>query len=215
MTNAEMLNLIMGRFGGRSSTTLRATALKELNEKIRQLEQADICPWFMKDVWTPNTQANVESLDLPSDYIRDDDDAEPEIRDPNKGWVEIHKVPYNRLRQETANALAQLPRGFSTYGEKIYFGPLPDAAYNFRLPYFKRTGSVVDNSSEISNKWLVNFFNLITLETVNIVAKLHIRDQQVVASVASELDIARLQFKRAVEAREHAGQEYLLTNEEN
>lgn len=215
MTNAQMLDLIMKRFGGRSSTTLRAQTLTELNEQIKQKEQGDVCPWFLKDVWTPSTTANIEYIELPADYIRDDDDANPEIRHPDTGWDKLTKVGYNRLRAETANALAQIPEGFSIYGERAYFGPTPDAVYSFRLPYFKRTTPVVDNTSEITNKWLINFFNFITLETVDLVARLHIRDYQLVNTIQSELDQARSQFVRAVEAREHAGQTYLLGDEES
>ncbi len=160
MTNAEMFDLIMKRLGNRTAPTLRATVVTELNEKIRFLDQADEPAWFQEEVWTVNTTANEPTLALPSDYIRDNDEGEPEIHN-GTSWDGIVKVGYNLLRQRTANAQAAVPEGFALYGEKVYFGPTPDSTYGFRLPYFKRTEAVADNNSAITNKWALNFFNFL------------------------------------------------------
>jgi hypothetical protein len=214
MTNKEMFDLIMQRFGNRSSTTLRATVVKELNEKIRQHEQGDILPWFMEDIWITSTAANVDYLDLPSDYIRDDDEGYPEFSFTS-GYKRAVKDGYNNLRATYANATAAVPEGFAIYGEKVYLGPTPDASYTFRLPYFKRTGEVADTTSTITNKWLLNFFNFITLSTIDLVARTHTRDQKLIDMVSVPLKDAYGLMWKAIEGRLHAGREYLLDNEEN
>lgn len=214
MTNAEMFDLIMKRLGNRTSPTLRATVVQEINEKIRFLDQADEPAWFQEEIWTPSTVANQGYLDLPADYIRDNDEGEPEIYNGTV-YDRIVKVGYNLLRKQTANATPAIPEGFALYGEKVYFGPTPDAVYLFRLPYFKRTEVVADNSSAISNKWAVNFFNFLTLSTIDIVARTHTRDMKVVQSISQELQVAADKMYKAIEARVHAGREYILDDEEN
>ena len=214
MTNKEMFDFIMQRLGNRTSTTTRAAVVKELNEVIRQMELSDVLPWFMEDIWVQNTSANVDYLDLPTDYIRDDDEGNPEIQ-TTSGYRKCPKDGYNNLRATYANLDAAIPEKFAIYGERVYFGPTPDAAYSFRLPYYKRTGDVVDNTSAITNKWLLNFFNFITLCTINIVARTHTRDDKLVSSTSSPLADARKLMWQGIEARIHAGREYLLDNEED
>jgi hypothetical protein len=214
MTNKEMFDLIMQRLGNRTSTNTRAVVVKELNEIIRQMEQGDVLPWFMEDVWVESTIANQDYLDLPSDYIRDDDEGNAEFGFTT-GYKKAPKDGYNQLRACYANSQASVPIKFAVYGEKVYFGPTPDGSYTFRLPYFKRTGEVVDTTSTITNKWLLNFFNFVTLCTINIVARTHTRDDKLVNGTNSPLADARKLMWQAIEARAHAGREYLLDNVED
>lgn len=218
MTNKEMLDLIMKRLGNRTTIGLRATVLIELNEKIRQLEQSETLPWFLESVWETQALQNLETIDLPEDYLRDDDDGVPEIRDVSitpPQWTKIGKLSYSQLRVKTANALYQIPKYFAVYGDKVYFGPFPDTDYDFRLPYFKRTEPVVEDTSPISNKWLKNFFNFMTLDTIDAVARTHTRDKELVASISADLNVAHALMTTAIEARIHAGREYLLDETEN
>lgn len=218
MTNAEVLALMMQRFGNRSSTSLKATVLIELNQKIRQLERGPSKPWFLEDIWQGQTVANQDYVDLPSDYLIEDDEGEREIRDTNVSpiaWTKLNKTSYGKLRAQTANAEAQIPVAYAIYGEKAYFGPTPDQVYSFRIPYFKRTTEIADNTQAVSNKFLLEFFNYITLTTVDIVARTHTRDNGLVDRISKQLLEAKDEYFREVEARLHAGREYLLDDEEN
>jgi hypothetical protein len=92
---------------------------------------------------------------------------------------------------------------------------VPDQVYSFRIPYYKRTDSITDNTSSVTNKWLLNFFNFVTLDTIDLVARTHTRDQNLVISIREELGEARRLMEVAVEARIHAGREYLLDESES
>jgi len=218
MLNKEVLDLIMKRLGNRTSTTLRATALIELNEKIRQLELGETLPWFLQDIWQGQTVANQDYLDVVSDYLREDDEGVAEILDASVSpavWAKFTKDSYGKLREKSANATATVPALFAVHGEKVYFGPVPDKVYSFRIPYYKRTTSISDNTATVTNKWLTNFFNFVTLDTIDLIARTHTRDQNVVISIRDELSEARRMFEVAVEARIHAGREYLLDDSES
>jgi hypothetical protein len=218
MLNKEVLDLIMKRLGNRTAATLRATVLIELNNKISQLEQGDVLPWFLQDIWLGQTVASQDYVDVISDYLRDDDEGQAEINDTTVSpavWSKFTKTSYGKLREKTANCTAQLPALYAVHGEKVYFGPAPNQVYSFRVPYYKRSTSVADNTQAVSNKWLLNFFNFVTLDTIDFVARTHTRDNSLVAAIAAELQQAQRLFDIAVEARIHAGRGYLLDDSES
>lgn len=218
MLNSEVLDLIQGRLGNRTGSVIRTKVLSELNEKIRQLELRETLPWFLEDIWEPTAIASQDYIALPSDFLRLNDETNVEVRNTTitpPQWSKLVKVSYAKLREETANAEAQLPAGFAFYGERMYLGPTPDTTYAFRVPYFKRTAPLVDNSSAVSNKWLLEFFNYVTLDTIMFLAKTHLRDVQLQRNIVDELRDARAGVILAVEARLHAGREYLLDDVEN
>lgn len=209
----------MKRLGNRTAPPLRLTVLGELNEKIKQLELGATLPWFLQDVWLGVTVANQDWIDLPTDYLREDDEGISEIQDttvsPAQWRSNFPKVSYNLLRKNTANTLAQLPQAYAVFGEKAYFGPTPNGVYNVRIPYNKRTTPIVDSSDVVTNKWLLNFLNVVTLHTISIVAATHTRDMNLVKSIGPELGLANDLMQRAIEARIHAGRDYLLDDTEN
>jgi hypothetical protein len=213
MTNKEMFDLIAQRLGNRTSTVLRATVVKEINEQVRFLDQADEPAWFQEEIWTKAMTVNIAFLDLPTDYIRDDDEGAPEYTDGTTNYS-ITKQGYNYLRKQTANQTPTLPKYFAMYGERVYFGPTPDKAYTFTLPYYKRTTVILDDTNTITNKWALNFFQFLTLKTIDTVARTHTRDQKLVIAIDADLKLAADKMYRAIEARTHAGREYLVDNEE-
>lgn len=218
MKNSEALALIMKRLGNRNSPTLRATALEELNVKIQELELGPTLPWFLETRWEDVTVANQDYLPLPADFLREVEDGRFKIRNTTVNpstWVRLTKVSLEKMEDETDNAAAQLPLGYALFGERVYFGPLPDQAYAIKLPYFAKSPAVVDNTADITNKWLLNFFNYLTFEVIDVLAREHIRDQGLVDRNDIPLRKAKDAFWRAIEARQHTNMEYLLTDSEN
>jgi hypothetical protein len=215
MTNKELIDLMMARLGGRTAPALRSRLVIELNEKIRQLETGSILPWFMEDKFVGDTVANQDYVDLPADFVREVEEGRFKIKNTENKWGRLIKASYEDLEDETENYDAALPEGYALFGDKIYFGPVPDLAYSFKLPYFKRTGEVIDNTSAVTNSWLLEFHHYVTLATLKVVASMHIQSAEIMQKIDPELQTAYDIFWRTIEARKHTNMEYLLTNSEN
>jgi len=214
MKNSEVLDLMMKRLGDRKAQVLRAQVLIELNKKISQLEQGSTLPWFLEDRWNGQMVANQDYVDLPADFLREFEEGRFKVLNNEGKWSPLTRVSLEQLEEETDGVDPQLPAGYAFFGEKVYFGPVPDKAYQFKLPIYRRSNQILDDSNEVTNKWLLNFFNYVTLEVLHIVATLHTRDFTLATNINSELLSARDTYWRAVEARMHTNRDYLLDNEE-
>jgi hypothetical protein len=217
MTNAQALDLIMKRLGGRSSTTLRATLLLELNNKIAELERGPVKPWFLE---TEQTQAttpfvvNQNYIALPADFLLEIEDADFRVQDSNGKYNPLVKTSYRRLLQETENVDAGLVEGYALFGNRIYLGPKPDIAYSYKFPYLAKSAAIADDSNAITNSWLLEFFNYITLEAAYVMASEHVQSADLMQKLAGPLQAARRAFVQEVEARIHTNRTYLETDQE-
>lgn len=215
MTNAEAISLMMGRLGGRTASSLRATLLLELNNKIRELERGDVKPWFLEELAEDVMVSSQSYITLPTLFLEEVEDGTFEVRNSAGVWTELTKVTREKLREETANELPAIPEGYAIWGSKFLLGPTPDAAYSYRFDYYKRTTAVVDNSSAIDNSWLLEFFEYTSTETLAIVAGQHIQSAEVVQKISMNRSRLYDQFLKAVVQRESARRTLLLTDEES
>jgi hypothetical protein len=119
------------------------------------------------------------------------------------------------LVAETDGTENAMPEGYAILGDHLYFGPTPDQAYAYKLPYYKHTVPIVDDNAEVSNKWLIDFFNYTTLATLHFFALTHLQGTEIAQKIRPELDYAFDGFARAVESRKHANMDYLLGDQEN
>lgn len=218
MTNTQALDLIMKRLGGRTSTDTRATLLLELNNKIAELERGPLKPWFLETEQTQATTPFVVGqnyIALPSDFLMEIEDADFRVQNGDGDYVSLVKVPYRRLMQETENADSGAVEGYALFGERIYLGPAPDVAYNYKFPYLAKTTAVVDDSNAITNKWLLEFFNYITLEAAFVMASEHVQSVELMNKLSAPLAAAQRAFRQEVEARIHTNMTYLLNDSES
>lgn len=218
MTNAQAFDLMMARLAGRTATATRALVVLELNEKIRQLERGPVKPWFLETFVQATMVANQNYIDLPADFLEEDDEGAFRIRnlDATPAWSDPNpqKVPFEQLEVVADTEDAAIPEGYSVFSGRIYFAPVPDQAYTYKLKYFIRTPAVVDNTDPVTNPWLLEFFNFVSLATCHIVALTHLQSAEIAAKLQPELQDAYNQFWRAVESRKHANMQYLLGDEE-
>lgn len=214
MQNAEFITNIMQRLGNRRSPELRANVVIELNEKIRQLDQGLSPPWFLETYSTGTTTAGVNYVNVPDGFVREVEEGRFKVQNSEGQWIPLFKMQIERLEDETENATSAFPEGYALFGSRFYLGPTPDAVYAYKIPCIIRTSPIVDNTQEATNPWILNFFNYISLETVDIVARTHIQSSEIPGKIADQLSQARVDFWRIVEARKHVNMDYLLDNEE-
>jgi len=214
-TNSEILNNIAGRLGGRTAPTFRATVLFELMQKIYQLEQGPNPPWFLESYETGQVVIGQNYISVPTGFIREVEEHVLKVKNSDGGWFELRKCTIEDLEKATESEVNAFPQGYALVGARFYLGPTPDQNYDYKILCFKHSPQVFDNNIEASNPWLVEAYNYITLETIDIVARTHMQSSEIPEKIAAQLGQAREIFWRDVEARKHVNMDYLLTGEEN
>lgn len=215
MTNAEILSLMMARLGNRQATLMRAACLTELNIAIRELERESEKPWFLESVAEGTTVANQEYIEQPTDFLIETEEGTFELQNDTDGWVELSKLDRDAVRSVTANVDPAFPEVYYLWGKRIYFGPVPDLAYDYRFDYYKRTTPIVDNNAECTNDWLNEFLDLTVNKALIVVARDRIQSDRMTANFTAIFGVNYRDFQREVIARKEANRTRLLTNEES
>lgn len=208
-TNAENITLTMNRLGSRSSPTLRTQVLVEMNKTIRELERGPTKPWFMESRLEGVLIASQDYIDLPATFLQEVEEGVFRLYNPEcEKWIPIAKKDYDQVQWKSENCDAEFPCMYALHGTRIYFGATPDLAYQYRWEAMVRSTAVVDNATESSNPWLVEFFDLVSLLTADKIARFHIRSQEIVRDLAQPLTQARDHFWRECEARQQVNRDY-------
>lgn len=217
MTNAEAITLMMSRLGERTAVSLRSRVVTELNEKIKELERADIIPWFLETRLDLVTIANQNYIDIPSssNFLREVEDGRFRMQNSEGKWFKLAKRTLQEIEDGYENCDAAFPKLYSLNGKRFYFGYTPDAVYNIRVQAYVRSGAVADNGNPVTNDWLLEYFNFTTLSTLDVVARLHVQSNEVLTRLEQPLRVATDRFWRDVEARENANLEHLVNDSED
>jgi hypothetical protein len=208
MLNSRMFDLIMARLGGRRDAGLRALCVEEMNEKIKQLEDGAVKPWFMEDLLTDTMTIDQNYIVLPENFKQEVEEGRFRIQVDGKWKRCSRKVDYDTLRDHTENCASAMPEGYALFGNRIYVGPAPNLAYPWRLEAYVSSTPVVDDAQEITNPWAKHYFNLITLATIEVIAQFHIQSAAIMAKTEGPLKAAYDTFWRSVEARQHVNLDY-------
>jgi len=208
-TNSENIDLMMRRLGSRSSPTVRTQVVIELNKTIRELERGPTKPWFMETRLEGELTAEQDYIALPASFLQEVEEGAFRILIPDYGkWLALEKKDYDQIRYRSENWDPQCPTAYALYGKRIYFSPTPDLAYAYRWEVLARTEAVVDNTAETTNDWLLEFYDLVSLITIDKVARFHIRATDIARDIAQPLDQARDHFWRECEARQQINRDY-------
>lgn len=208
-TNAENITLMMLRLGSRSSPTLRGQLVLELNKTIRELERGATKPWFMEDRLDGTLVAGQDWAPMPDTFLEEVEEGHLRIQNNiTKKWCQLVKLDYDRMQHQSENCDPAVPVAYAMRGEKLFFAPAPVFAYPYRWEAFVRTPPVPDDTAETTNKWLLEFFDYTSLTTLNKVARLHIRAQEIMRDIAQPLKEAADAYWRACEARQQANRNY-------
>jgi hypothetical protein len=223
MLNSEVLDLMMARLGDRRAPLLRARLLIELNQKIRELEKGAVIPWFLETRYEGVTVIDQDSITVPTNFLREVEDGRFRVQNIGGAWKPLKKIPLERLErlaegwdcEEQIPPENSIPLVYSLNGNRFYFAPTPDAVYPLRVQIYTRSTAIADTAVEVTNSWLLEYFNYTTLSALSIVANLHAQSMEVAQKIDKELKLAADSFWRDVEARQHVNMDYLLDNTEN
>lgn len=216
-TNTEALDELCGLVN-RTATETRARLLKRLNQTIRGLERGPVKPWFLETEvsGSPVLVASQGYIDLPTDFLEEYEDGAFRIQDTVEGaWTDPDKVEVEQLETGGDDLSAALPTGYAIYGDKILLRAVPDLAYPYKFKYYGRTDPIVEDTDDITNKWLLEFYDLVLYQTAVYAASSFLRAPEIVRDLAPILKMEKDNFLRAVESRKHANMDYLLGNRED
>ena len=214
MINSEVLDTMQGRLGKRTSSGIRLDCLRELNLAIRELERGAEKPWFLESSTTGTLIAEQDYIDLPTNFLIEIEKGTFEIQNSDGKWVEMKKTSREKIREVTANVDPAFPEAYAIWGNRFILGPSPDAAYSYRFDDYVRTSPLVDNSTEVSNSWLTEFFDFTVYKALIVVARDHIQSDRVARNCEGAFERAKDAFMRECTARQVANETYLLTDEE-
>lgn len=137
MTVDEVIAMIALKCGNRSDQNTNILNALKLVQQY-ELEEGDFIPWFLfKHSASLATVADTETISLPSDFIRVPLEEEGGLWITNDdGRREVKKDDLAVVRRRYQGYTNQLPSKYAIAGDKMYFGPYPDAVYALDLSYY-------------------------------------------------------------------------------
>ena len=210
MLNSEVLDNMMNRLGNRALPKLRSACLRELNIKIEEQERSEFLPWFLEGDYTGVTVANQEYSLLPSDFLTEWEDGAVWLQTTAGAWVKLLKQTLQAIREETINVTATQPVAYAIHNDRFYFGPKPDKAYAIKFPYVKKSTAMVDDSSAVTNGWVLHGYNFIVNAALAVVAKDHVQNIPQSAGFNGEASSARESLYKYDESRKHINADYMI-----
>src|SRR5438552_14728992 len=119
-------------------------------EVQEQLEQEAELPFFLRKSYNNlATVEDVREVNLPTDFIREEDSDQMFVTDSGGTKQPVVKDERGFLRIRYPGK--GLPKGYSTEVDVFHFYPIPDKVYSLNGTYFAKA-SLLDTN--IQNRWL-------------------------------------------------------------
>lgn len=206
MTGAEFLTLLMGRLGGRTSATTRATALLEAKlVQQTELEEGAFLPWFLINrSLTGTLSVGARELAVPTGFIRELDEEDAVlVTNPDGKEVNLVKKPYNELRNwHGLDATADVPENYSLSGDKFLIFPLPNLVLATRYRVY--AGVTVVNDDAVETLWTKHAADLLLAYTGYNMATKHLAWPEKAAEFSADKSTAMSRLIAMNTAREEA-----------
>lgn len=207
MTRDECVSMIQEQLGFRTNLATNIVSYMKLAQIT--LEQGPTLPWFLiSEQNYITTVANEQRLVLPTDFIREIDEARfvyiPDSAEDDTSPVDLVKDDYDDLATQYKDAMAGPPEAYALIGKYFRIFPTPDDLYTIKMIYYKKDDTLDTN---IENLWLANVPKLFMgLAGKDIATPL--RDTEAYKTFSSWESEGRLLLLNFTEARMHANRVY-------
>lgn len=203
-TNAQFIDQAMGRLGQRTSTKIRANVVEEINTAIEDLERGTFFPWFLSKTATLSVVANDTFKDLPSDFALEEDETRPYYVEEGTVFY-LTKRFYGTLLGETPTSL----KFYATRGTEFHFRIPADKSYDIIVPYYAKTiDPLVDDTTPVSNLWLLEAKNWILGKALSVVAATNLQNLNLATTMAALEVKSRTDVYNYHEARMNQNQDF-------
>jgi len=205
MTGAQALTMLMARLS-RSTTTLRANALLEMNQYQIDLEKGAVLPDFLivRDTSITLTAGN-RLFTLPAAFLRElDEDETLWIIDADGLYQPMEKVDYEDTQaQFDSDDTSELPLYYTLQGLYGYTFPIPSVNRTLKMSYYAVGTAITDASVE--NVWLKHASDLLIAGTGTIITSLYVKDSEAALAFAALEARAKKRLLDEQTARQEAG----------
>jgi hypothetical protein len=210
MTPDSMVTVLKMRLLNSNDSSLDADIITLANVVQERLEQMPELPWFLfidTDVEVTNlsTTATVETLALPSNYLREVEDQEYGLfvknTDEDDPWVGLWRDEYSVIKKSVTGS--GRPSCYDILKNTIYLRKIPDAIYTMRLLYFKRDDDIAAGTTE--NDWMTYGSDWIMAEVGLMLASTVVALPDLAAAFKEEAQRAQRRIKTETIARVEAG----------
>lgn len=203
-TNAELLNQAMSRLGQRKSTRVRADVVTEINTAIEVLERGTFRPWFLEKTATLAVVKDDTFAALPTDFLIEAEEVRPYFVLEGKVHY-LTKRFYGMLVGETPPEV----RYYAIRGNDFHFRRPADIAYSIIVPYYAQTNDLlVDDTTDVSNPWLLNAQDWVFGKALGVVAAFHVHNQELAVNFSAAERQAKSDIYIFHEARINENQDF-------
>lgn len=206
MTRDQIITTVLSRLGRQEGNTYLVGRAEDEIQLIQQrLEGAPELWWFLltDEDTSLSTTANVRTVDLPADFLREFPDFplyryDSTADDP---YIKLEKDEFDVLESRFGNDEPGEPTHYCLVGSQFHFFPTPDDDYPLRWVYFAKEDLLSDAVS--TNAWTDNASDLLIGELGQIMAGMK-RDEFWLGKFAAETAQANQRLLAFDEARKQA-----------
>src|SRR5688572_23518046 len=155
MTRTQIIAHVLFLLGRQESNTYLIEQAKTCLGLIQEkLEGGALMPWFLlTDELSLATVANLRSVAVPSDFLREWEDYpltyyDVTAEDP---YIELDKDEFNYLREQFGSSETGPPQAYSLDGQVYSMFPTPADIYTLTTRYFAKDEVLTD--SVLENNW--------------------------------------------------------------
>jgi hypothetical protein len=206
MTNEEFLTLILSRIGKRQTQEyLQGIAVTEIQVFIQQKEMTmDELPFFLETADTRTMTAGQWFMDLPSDFLKEIEETGMIGTDTDTGetFPIIKRIP-DVVNAHIAACAPGKPKYYGIFGNRWIFGPVPNKAYQFSVPYGRKSALYLRNTQQTTD-WILHAPQAVSNTIQEILAAQHLQAPEMAATYRPLAAQAWAQFNDYCNARKYS-----------
>lgn len=209
MTNEQFYARVLRKARRANDASLLVDAVAEFEEMLQSWERSPFHPWFLETVASGFvTVADTQTVDMPSNYLLLVEDTRVLIVDGDGADQKLRRGYHEDLEDYYLNEDAALPKHYDIFANKMYFGPVPDAAYTVKFKYYASTTAPESDGNDVSNPWILNAQAFCVSSLAQVLVQDYIKDDKRAAALAMEAQKHRIELHKYNEARKHVDMDY-------
>jgi hypothetical protein len=209
MINKEIYDLVLQRVSRTGDAVLRPSLSTELMLVLQALDNSPFHPWFLVAKGDLTTTENLETVPLPADFLDLVEDSKMWLY-TGLTWQKLVRGYAEDIEEKFANTEPDTPVVYTIVGQDLFLGPTPDGVYNLKFKYFKSTVVPPDDTATVTNAWIKQCPDIVSLLTASRVAKYRLRNDALAKDLQTQADLLLGNLFKLNESRKHTDMDYTI-----